>query len=207
MVARCLRPLTYGLRLDPFRETCARSGATINNQILGARGRTAAWDWRDRASRGRTRRSGRFKTRFERIASLSRARLQSPAWCARRPDASAVAVARLHWPNQQDWRWFVAHDTSTMAPKSYDQAARGLFTTKERGDADRQRAGTSKDKVGLARRLAVSCIVCLPKEPLSTLEQSDRRPATVRAGHDTKPSRSEVPSPGQWRCQILRFAV
>ena len=61
-----------------------------------------------------------------------------------------------------------------------------------------RRAGMSKAKVGLARRLAVSCIGCLPKEPPSTLQQSDMRRATVRAGHDTRPSRSEVASPGRW---------
>ena len=34
MFRRRLRQLKYGLRLGPFRETYARSGATISNQIL-----------------------------------------------------------------------------------------------------------------------------------------------------------------------------
>jgi hypothetical protein len=41
--------------------------------------------------------AGRFKIRFERIASVSRPRLRRLAWCARRPGANAIAVARLSW--------------------------------------------------------------------------------------------------------------
>ena len=41
--------------------------------------------------------AGRFKIRFEQIASVSRPRLRRLAWCARRPDANAIAVARLSW--------------------------------------------------------------------------------------------------------------
>jgi hypothetical protein len=64
----------------------------------------------------------------------------------------------------------------------------GLLTSEELGDADRQARRHEQGQGGVARRLAVSCIACLPKEPPSTLEQSDRRRATVRAGHDTSAS-------------------
>jgi hypothetical protein len=48
-----------------------------------------------------------------------------------------------------------------------------------------RRAGTSKAKMGLARRLAVIMHRMLAEGAPSTLQQSDRRGATVRAGHDT----------------------
>jgi hypothetical protein len=47
----------------------------------------------------------------------------------------------------------------------YD-AGQGLFTTEELGDADRQAPRHEQGQGGLARQLAVSCIACLPKEPL-----------------------------------------
>src|SRR4051812_43251566 len=46
--------------VGPFRETYARSGATISNQILGHEGELPP-EIGEGASRGRTRRAGRFK--------------------------------------------------------------------------------------------------------------------------------------------------
>ena len=74
----------------------------------------------------------------------------------------------------------------------------GLFTTEELGDADRQARRHEQGQGGFACRLAVIMHRMLAERAPSTLRQSDRRRATVRAGHDTTPSRSEVPSPGRW---------
>ncbi len=95
---------------------------------------------------------GRFKIRFEHIASVSRPRLRRLAWCAQRPDVNAIAVARLSWTPKKhqsgeidcsgrigkERRWLVAHGTLRCRPCHTDQAAQGLFTTEELGDADRQ---------------------------------------------------------------------
>lgn len=97
MVGRRLRQLTYGLRLRPYREADARSGATISNQILKHEGELPPEIGGIERRAGRRGDAGRFKMRFERIASVSPPRLRRLAWCARRPDANAVAVASLSW--------------------------------------------------------------------------------------------------------------
>jgi hypothetical protein len=97
MVGRRLRQLTYGLCLAPFRETYARSGATISNQIPRHEGELPPEIGGIERRAGGRGDAGRFKIRFERIASVSRPRLRRLAWCARRPDANAIAVARLSW--------------------------------------------------------------------------------------------------------------
>jgi hypothetical protein len=212
MVGRRLRQLKSGQRLGQFRETYARSGATISNQILRHEGEPPPEIGGIEYRAGGRGEAGRFKIRFERIASLSRPRLGRLAWCALRPDAKAIAVARLSWTPKKQQPGEIGYTGRIskigggwLRTALYDAAQ--IILTKPLKVCSQlkywamriaRRAGMSKAKVGLARRLAVSCIACLPKEPPSTLEQSDRRLATVRAGHDARPSRSEVPSPGRW---------
>ena len=66
----------------------------------------------------------------------------------------------------------------------------GLFTTEELGDADRQARRHEQGQGGLARRLAVIMHRMLAERAPSTLQQSDRRRATVRARHHAFSKRS-----------------
>jgi Transposase IS116/IS110/IS902 family len=52
---------------------------------------------KDRASAGRRCEVGRFKNRFERILLCHGLGFRRLALCARRPNANAIAVARLSW--------------------------------------------------------------------------------------------------------------
>ena len=69
-----------------------------------------------------------------------------------------------------------------------------------------KRAGMKKAKVALARKLAVllhrmwlAPVLSISKKPTVACAQLNKRSSQVSAeGHDTRPSRSEVPSPGRW---------
>ena len=66
-----------------------------------------------------------------------------------------------------------------------------------------RRAGMNKAKVALARKLAVIMHRMLADgtpfnaAAAAALKQGEATTG-FRAGHDTRPSRSEVPSPGRW---------
>ena len=66
----------------------------------------------------------------------------------------------------------------------------GLFTTEELGDADRQARRHEQGQGGFACRLAVIMHRMLAERAPSTLQQSDRRRATVRARHHAFSKRS-----------------
>ena len=53
-------------------------------------------------------------------------------------EEASVRRDRLHRPDRQGRRWFVAHGTLRCRPYHTDQAAQGLLITEELGDADRQ---------------------------------------------------------------------
>jgi len=79
-------------------------------------------------------------------------------------------------------------------PYHTDQAAQGLFTTEEPGDADRQARRHEQGQRGLTCRLAVIVHRMLAEgAPFNK-----KRASSFRAGLDDRSSRSEVPSPEQW---------
>ena len=197
MVGRRLRQLTYGLRLGPFRETYARSGATISNQILRHEGELPPEIGGIERRAGGRGDAGRFKMRFERIASVSRPRLRRLAWShgaqTQTPSRSRVCPGRERSisPARSTTPAGSKFGDGSLRRALYDAAQiiltkplKGCSQPKSRPMRIAKCAGMSKAKVGLARRP-------LPKERSSTLEQSDRRRAAVRAGHDTRPSRAK----------------
>ena len=202
MVGRRLRQLQYGLRLGPFRETYARSGATISNQILRHQGELPSEIGeieRRAGGRGEAGQNSFRANRFCVTASASKTCMVRTAPRRKRHrgreivlDAKEALVRRdrLYRPDQQDRRWFVAHGTLRCRPNHTDQAAQGLFTTEELGDADRQARRHEQGQGGFARRLAVIMHRMLAERAPSTLQQSDRRRATVRARHHAFSKRS-----------------
>jgi|SRR6516164_548657 len=70
-------------------------------------------------------------------------------------EEASVRRDRLHRPDRQGRRWFVAHGTLRCRPYHTDQAAQGLLITEELGDADRQACPREQGQGGRARRLAV----------------------------------------------------
>ena len=137
-------------RLGPFRETYARSGATISNQILRHQGELPSEIGeieRRAGGRGEAGRNSFRANRFCVTASASKTCMVRTAPRRKRHrgreivlDAKEALVRRdrLYRPDQQDRRWFVAHGTLRCRPNHTDQAAQGLFTTEELGDVDRQ---------------------------------------------------------------------
>ena len=137
-------------RLGPFRETSARSGATISNQILRHQGELPSEIGEIERRAGGRGEAGQNSFRADRFcvtASASKTCMVRTAPRRKRHrgreivlDAKEALVRRdrLYRPDQQDRRWFVAHGTLRCRPYHTDQAVQGLFTTEELGDADRQ---------------------------------------------------------------------
>ena len=124
--------------------------------------------------------SGRTKRKF----SLSRSRDCPGRGRSISPPRSTTRRDR------QGRRWFIAHGTLRCRPYHTDQAAQGLLITEELGDADRQACPREQGQGGRARRLAVIMHRMLAERAPSTLQQSDRRRATVRARHHAFSKRS-----------------
>ena len=132
--------------------------------------------------------------------------------CRIKADVLAIAVARFSWTPKKHQSGEINYTgrIGKVGDGSLRTALYGaghiILTTPLKGCSQlkswamriARRAGVSMAKVGLARRLAVIMHRMLAEGAPSTLQQSDRRCATVRPGHDTRPSRSEVPSPGRW---------
>ena len=148
-------------RLGPFRETYARSGATISNQILRHQGELPSEIGeieRRAGGRGEAGQNSFRANRFCVTASASKTCMVRTAPRRKRHrgreivlDAKEASVRRdrLHRPDQQDRRWFVAHGTLRCRPNHTDQA--GLFTSEELG-ADRRARRHEQGQGGLARR-------------------------------------------------------
>ena len=124
-------------------------------------------------------------------------------WSAFRADAKEVSIRRdrLHRRDQQDRRRSVRTALYEAANVMLTQPVKGCSPLKSWAMRIAKRAGMHKAKVALARKLAVICIACSPTEHPSTplLRQPNRDSHNgIRAGHHTRPSRSEVPSPGRW---------
>lgn len=96
--------------------------------------------------------------------------------------------------DRQSRRWFVAHGTQRCRPYHADQAAQGLFTTEEPGDADRQARRHEQGQRGLTCRLAVIVHRMLAEGA----SFNKKRASSFRTGLDDRSFRSEVPSPEQW---------
>jgi hypothetical protein len=69
-------------------------------------------------------------------------------------EEASVRRDRLHGPDQQDWRWFVAHGTLRCRHIILTKPLKGCSQLKSWAMRIASRAGI-KAKVGLARRLAV----------------------------------------------------
>ena len=141
--------------------------------------------------------------RHRRPGTVSRSSKQIGA--AFRPDAEEVSIGRdrLHRTDQQDRRCLGARGALRSRPCDADQAGQRLLGPQKLGDAHRQTsrhaqgqggagAQARRDHASHARRrqrLQSGCQGC---------SGLTRRNNDFRAGHDTRPSRSEVPSPGRW---------
>ena len=139
-----------------------------DGQILRRDGELRRLRLTDRASRGRSRRSRSLQNSFRAnrfcvTASASKAGMVRTAPRCKRhrgreivlnADEASVRRDRLHRPDQQDRRWFVAHGLRCRHI-ILTKPLKGCSQLKSWAMRIAGRAGMSKAKVGLARRLAV----------------------------------------------------
>ena len=127
------------------------------------------------------------------------------------PEEVSIRRDRLHRPHQQDRRCLGAHGALRGRPCHADQAGQRLLAIEELGDAYRQarRHEQSQGGAGAQARGDHASHACR-RNPLQRRccgSLTGERRNRFRAGYDTRPSRSEVPSPGRWTGQAVAHQV
>ena len=130
-----------------------------------------------------------------------------------RTDAEEVPIRRdrRHRPDQQDRAATVRTALYEAAHIMLIKPIKGCAPLKSWAMRIARRSGMRKAKVALARKLAVILHrMLVSATPFNAAVQRPNRDKhnSFRVGHDTRPSRSEVPSPGRWirsdRCPSSR---
>ena len=173
-----------------------QSAAGEDNQILRHGGRTA-----DGSSVAWAVAAKQVQVALKFVSSESRPRfvacmVRTAPRCKRHRGREIVLDAEQAsvWRNRRAGR-ISEVDDGLLRTALYDAVhiiltTQGLFTTEELGDADRQARRHEQGQGGFARRLAVIMHRVLAERAPSTLQQSDRRRATVRARHHAFSKRS-----------------